>query len=120
MGKCRPVDESGNIIPLYVGSVKTNIGHTEGSSGLAGIIKAVLSMENGAIAPNCNYEFPNPHIDLEGWNLKVPTTLTSWPTPGLRRASINSFGFGGTNAHVSFITLPATTVDMQMSYDSAS
>lgn len=81
--------------------MKTNIGHTEGSSGLAGIIKAVLSMEHGAIAPNCNFEFPNPHIDFEGWNIKVPTALTPWPTQDQRRVSINSFGFGGTNAHVS-------------------
>lgn len=84
-----------------MGSIKTNIGHTEGSSGLAGVIKGVLSLEHGAIAPNRNYESPNPEIDLEGWNLRVPTKLMPWPTKGLRRMSVNSFGFGGTNAHVS-------------------
>lgn len=99
-GPHRPVDEKGEKIPLYIGSVKTNIGHTEGTSGLAGVIKAVLALERGAIPPNMYFENPNPQIDLEGWNLKVPTELIPWPTEGLRRISVNSFGFGGTNGHV--------------------
>jgi acyl transferase domain-containing protein len=57
--------------PLYVGSVKTNIGHLEGASGLAGVVKAILCLEKGLIPPNVNYEKPNPRIDLEKWNLKV-------------------------------------------------
>lgn len=85
---------------LYVGSVKTNIGHLEGASGLAGVIKTVLSLEKGAIPPNLWFEKPNERIDLEGWRIQVPTDLIPWPKPGIRRASINSFGFGGSNAHV--------------------
>ena len=100
IGQNRPLDGDGVQIPLYVGSVKTNIGHTEGASGLAGVIKAVLSLERGAIAPNLHFKTPNPQIDLKGWNLQVPTELTPWPQEGQRRASVNSFGFGGTNGHV--------------------
>ncbi|KAI1812330.1 polyketide synthase [Poronia punctata] len=89
--------------PLYVGSVKTNIGHLEGASGLAGIIKATLSLEKGKIPPNMHFETPNPNIDFENWKLSVPQRLLDWKRPGgdgVRRASINSFGYGGTNAHV--------------------
>ncbi|KAI0887631.1 putative polyketide synthase [Annulohypoxylon maeteangense] len=85
---------------LYVGSVKTNIGHLEGASGLAGIIKTVVALEKGLIPPNLYFEKGNEAIDFEGWHIRVPTELTPWPTHGIRRASINSFGFGGTNAHV--------------------
>lgn len=100
IGQNRFLDDEGVQIPLYVGSVKTNIGHTEGASGLAGVIKAVLSLEKGAIAPNLHFKTPNPQIDFKGWNLRVPTGLTPWPHEGQRRVSINSFGFGGTNGHV--------------------
>jgi acyl transferase domain-containing protein/NADPH:quinone reductase-like Zn-dependent oxidoreductase/aryl carrier-like protein len=87
--------------PLYVGSVKTNIGHLEGSSGLAGIIKTTLALEHHQIPPNMLFEKPNPKIDFEKWKLAVPTKLGDWQTTnGMRRASINSFGYGGTNAHV--------------------
>ncbi|KAE8380488.1 hypothetical protein BDV26DRAFT_135722 [Aspergillus bertholletiae] len=86
--------------PLYVGSIKTNIGHLEGASGLAGMVKAILCLEKGFIPPNMNYEKPNQRLDLEKWNLKIPTELTAWPAEVPRRASVNSFGYGGTNAHV--------------------
>ncbi|OBT78885.1 Type I Iterative Polyketide synthase (PKS) [Pseudogymnoascus sp. 05NY08] len=96
LGKFRRPGEEGK---LFVGSVKTNIGHLEGASGLAGLIKAVLSLERGVVLPNLWFENGNPAIDFEGWRIKVPTEPTAWPTEGLRRASINSFGFGGTNCH---------------------
>ena len=86
--------------PLYVGSVKTNIGHLEGAAGLAGLFKTILSLENGVIIPHLNFDKPNPKLPLDEWNLKVPTKLTPWPVDGLRRASVNSFGYGGSNAHV--------------------
>ncbi|KAJ5747735.1 uncharacterized protein N7511_009431 [Penicillium nucicola] len=85
--------------PLYVGSVKTNIGHLEGGSGIAGIIKVALSLEKGIIPPvSENFNSPNPAIDLDYLNLKVVTEPITW-APGPRRASVNSFGFGGTNSH---------------------
>lgn len=88
--------------PLYVGSVKTNIGHLEGASGLAGVIKTTMALENQYIPPNMHFKTPNPKIDFENWKIAVPTKLVEWKVPeGIaRRASINSFGYGGTNAHI--------------------
>ncbi|KAJ4300071.1 hypothetical protein N0V90_005320 [Kalmusia sp. IMI 367209] len=88
--------------PLFVGAVKSNIGHTEGTSGLAGIIKAVLALEKGIIPPNTNFERLNFNIDDEFYRLAFPQECIEWPSvPGeIRRASVNSFGFGGANAHV--------------------
>ncbi|KAH6857080.1 hypothetical protein B0I37DRAFT_301053 [Chaetomium sp. MPI-CAGE-AT-0009] len=87
--------------PLRIGSVKTNIGHTETASGVAAIIKVALALEKGQIPPSINFEKPNAKLHLDEWKLKVPTSLESWPEPdGVRRASINNFGYGGSNAHV--------------------
>lgn len=80
--------------PLYIGSVKSNIGHLEGASGLAGIIKTVLVLENGIIPPICNFEAVNPAIDHEKLRLAFPKHAVPWPTTGLRRASVSSFGYG--------------------------
>lgn len=89
----------GGDAPLYVGSVKTNIGHLEGAAGVAGVIKAALTVERGVIPPNLHFETLNPAIALPP-HVRVPTEATPWPHDGPRRASINSFGFGGANAHV--------------------
>ncbi|UPK91919.1 hypothetical protein LCI18_002854 [Fusarium solani-melongenae] len=86
--------------PIIVGSVKPNIGHLEGAAGVAGLIKGVLTLEHGKIPPNVNFENGNPNIDFQTWKVKVPTEMMEWPLPGLRRVSVNCFGFGGTNAHV--------------------
>ncbi|KAG6010455.1 Type I Iterative PKS [Claviceps maximensis] len=86
--------------PVVVGSVKPNIGHLEGAAGVAGMIKGVLVLEHGKIPPNINFEHGNPTIDFEEWKVKVPRSVMDWPIPGLRRVSVNCFGFGGTNAHV--------------------
>ncbi|KAF2865597.1 hypothetical protein BDV95DRAFT_652025 [Massariosphaeria phaeospora] len=85
--------------PLFVGAVKSNIGHLEGASGIAGLIKTVLVLERGVIPANIWFERVNPKIDAEAWKLIFPTETVAWPSLGLRRASVNSFGFGGTNAH---------------------
>ncbi|KAK5991368.1 Highly reducing polyketide synthase ZEA2 [Cladobotryum mycophilum] len=85
---------------LLIGSVKSNIGHLEAAAGLAGVIKSVMMAETGTIPPNIHFHNPNPNIRFEEWKLKVPTELMAWPTEGLRRISINSFGYGGTNAHI--------------------
>ncbi|KAL2845826.1 hypothetical protein BJX68DRAFT_277264 [Aspergillus pseudodeflectus] len=86
--------------PLFVGAVKSSIGHLEGGSGLAGVIKTVLILERGVILPNAGLERVNPRIDTEGLCIKFPTQPTRWPDHGLRRACVNSFGFGGSNAVV--------------------
>jgi acyl transferase domain-containing protein len=65
----RPRDPSQG--PLVMGSVKGNIGHTESAAGIAGLIKSVLMLENQAVAPQVNYEKPNPKIPLDSWNLAV-------------------------------------------------
>ncbi|KAI1424927.1 polyketide synthase PksD [Xylaria sp. FL1777] len=85
--------------PLYIGSVKSNIGHLEGASGLAGIMKAIMILERGIIPPNALFERGNPKINFKLNNLQVPTSCIPWPTQGLRRISVNSFGFGGSNCH---------------------
>ncbi|KAK4118277.1 putative polyketide synthase [Parathielavia appendiculata] len=85
--------------PLYIGSVKSNVGHLEGGSGLVQVVKAVMMLEKGQIPPSIWFEKPNPRIPMDEWNLAVPTMLMPWPVDGLRRISINSFGYGGTNAH---------------------
>lgn len=86
--------------PLYIGAVKSNVGHLEGASGIAGFVKTILILESGIIPPNINFEKVNPKIPVDQWNIKFPTSVTPWPTEGLRRASLNSFGFGGSNVHV--------------------
>ncbi|KAL4883330.1 polyketide synthase [Aspergillus karnatakaensis] len=88
--------------PVYVGSVKTNVGHLEAASGLAGVIKASLALQKGVIPPNINFEKVNAKIPLDEYNIRVPLAPTPWPARagGPPRASVNSLGYGGTNAHV--------------------
>ena len=85
--------------PLYVGAVKSNVGHLEGASGIAGVIKAILVLEKAIIPPNASFERLNPAIDADFLRIKFPVEQTPWGAKGLRRASVNSFGFGGTNSH---------------------
>ncbi|KAI1470380.1 polyketide synthase [Daldinia caldariorum] len=85
--------------PLLIGSVKTNVGHSEGASGLTSILKIVQSFENGQIPPSRGVVKLNPKLILAERNLKVAREVAEWPR-ALRRASINSFGYGGANAHV--------------------
>ena len=84
-----------------VGSVKSNIGHTDSAAGVAGLIKTVLCLENEAIPPTLHYKKPNPQIDFDSSPFYVNDTLSDWKRNGVpRRAGLNSFGIGGTNAHV--------------------
>ncbi|TVY91443.1 Reducing polyketide synthase [Lachnellula willkommii] len=87
--------------PLYIGAVKSNIGHSEGASGIASVIKSILTLERGIIPANVWFEKRNAKIPDE-WHLQFPTRALPWPQTktGLRRVSINSFGVSGTNAHV--------------------
>ncbi|UMP06697.1 SDR family NAD(P)-dependent oxidoreductase [Amycolatopsis sp. EV170708-02-1] len=84
----------------WIGSVKSNFGHTEAAAGVAGVIKAVLSLGKGLIPANLHFERPNPKIPFDRLPLRVPTEMVPFPeSAGPRRAGVNSFGFGGTNAH---------------------
>ncbi|MGA5820362.1 type I polyketide synthase [Kitasatospora sp. NPDC094028] len=96
--------------PVYLGSSKTNLGHLEAASGVAGLIKVVLSLSRGAIPGNVHFTRLNPHISFDGTTFAVPTGLTPWPAPeGRRAAGVSSFGFSGTNAHLIVAQAPART-----------
>ncbi|WP_050432979.1 type I polyketide synthase [Chondromyces crocatus] len=87
--------------PATIGSVKTNLGHTEAAAGIAGLIKVALSLHHEALPASLHFEQPNPHIPFETLPLRVQKKLASWPRGAQRRlAGVSSFGFGGTNAHV--------------------
>ncbi len=87
--------------PCRLGSVKTNVGHLEAAAGVAGLIKAALALHHRAIPASLNFSRPNPHVDLDALPLRIATGLEPWPRTGEpARAGVNSFGFGGTNAHV--------------------
>ncbi|KAI1434014.1 beta-ketoacyl synthase domain-containing protein [Xylaria sp. CBS 124048] len=87
---------------MLVGSIKTVIGHTEAAAGLAGVLKVMASMKHGFVPPNLHFNTLNPSVKPFYKHLQIPTVTTRWPEPALgqpRRASVNSFGFGGANAH---------------------
>lgn len=86
--------------PLMIGSVKTNIGHTESAAGLAGLIKVVLMMQHGMVPPHLHLEELNPYITGNGHSIAVPTEGISWDPPAGRIAGVSSFGLSGTNAHL--------------------
>lgn len=84
---------------LFVGSIKTVIGHTEGTAGIAGLMKASLALQNRVIPPNLLFNKLNPRIEPFYKGLEIPVKPREWSEGGPLRASVNSFGFGGTNAH---------------------
>ncbi|KAF7524694.1 hypothetical protein G7054_g11326 [Neopestalotiopsis clavispora] len=86
--------------PLWIGAVKTNIGHSEAASGLSALIKAIMIVERGIIPATRGVTSPSPAIKWDEWKVKVPTEAVPFPRLPVRRVSINSFGYGGTNAHV--------------------
>ncbi|KAL8697114.1 MAG: hypothetical protein Q9224_002464, partial [Gallowayella concinna] len=85
---------------IYIGSVKPNLGHSEGASGISSIMKMVLALEHKTIPPNINFKEWNPEIPWEAGKLRVPLNPTPWPSDRAERVGINSFGIGGANAHV--------------------
>ncbi|MGV0993964.1 MAG: type I polyketide synthase [Mycobacterium sp.] len=91
------IDRTG---PCVLGSVKSNIGHLDAASGVAGLIKTILCLKNKAIPPTVHYKVPNPELHLENTPFVVSNTLQAWQSDGPRRAGVSSFGVGGTNAHV--------------------
>jgi phthiocerol/phenolphthiocerol synthesis type-I polyketide synthase E len=94
-------DGSGRTGFCRIGSVKSNIGHTDIAAGVIGLIKTVLAVEHGRIPASLHFEKPNPNIDFDSSPFVVNSELTEWPeTDFPRRAGINSLGLGGTNAHV--------------------
>lgn len=103
LNKDRPINQL-----CKVGSVKTNIGHLESASGIAGLIKVALSLKFKHIPPSLHFQEPNPYIPFAQLPLRVQETLEPWPKnhrPAL--AAVSSFGFGGTNAHAILEEAPA-------------
>ena len=86
--------------PLPIGSVKSNLGHLEAASGMAGLMKVLLAFRHRVIPPNLHFEEANPRIDFQDLNLRVVTEATPLPADKRLLAGINSFGFGGANAHL--------------------
>jgi acyl transferase domain-containing protein/NADPH:quinone reductase-like Zn-dependent oxidoreductase/acyl carrier protein len=86
--------------PLLIGSVKSNLGHLEAASGAAGLIKALLCLENRTVPATIHFDNPNPGIRFGEWNLRVATQPTPLKSDGKLFIGVNSFGFGGANAHV--------------------
>ncbi|WP_262121886.1 type I polyketide synthase, partial [Serratia ficaria] len=87
--------------PVILGSVKSNIGHTDAAAGIAGLIKTVLVLQHGIIPQNLHFATPNPHIPWDQLPVRVAAEATPWP-PGDRPriAGVSAFGMSGTNAHV--------------------
>ena len=88
--------------PLYIGALKTNIGHLESAAGIAGLIKTVAALEHQTIPPNLHFSQGNPHIPWDDLPVEVPVAPTPWPATAdqARTAGVSSFGMSGTNAHI--------------------
>jgi phthiocerol/phenolphthiocerol synthesis type-I polyketide synthase E len=93
--------------PCVLGSVKSNIGHLEVASGVAGLIKTILCLKNKAIPATLHFSSPNPELHLDQTPFVVQTEYAPWEWDGIRRAGVSSFGVGGTNAHVVVEEAPA-------------
>ncbi len=90
----------GRKAPLPIGSVKANLGHLEAASGMAGLVKTILALKHRALPPQIHLKTPNPNIDFAGLNLQPVTEYLELDKDGPLVAGVNSFGFGGANAHV--------------------
>lgn len=89
---------AGRSRPLFIGTAKANVGHTEAAAGVTGLVKAVLSVRHAEIPKLLHFESLNPAIDAPA-ALQIPATPTAWPSDLPKRAGVSSFGFAGTNAH---------------------
>ena len=101
------------LSPTWVGSVKTNLGHTEAAAGVAGLIKTALMLQQGKIPPSLHFNTPNPEIAWDILPVAIPTALMDWgKAPADRFATVNAFGIAGTNANVVLQGAPSTNASL--------